>query len=859
MTELSPAEAIFFAALELTTAAERAAFLDKACAGDQALRRRVERLLAAHPQVGGFLERPVVEAEDLAALTPTVPPECDAALRGGQPGSGTETLQFGAAGTETVQFQNLAPVFDSVAGPLVVNGTNGDDAINYAVGFNTLANFLSKTPSVTWGQVSVNSLEPMEFVNKTSLTLNTLTGNDTINLNNPNTPTSLTGITVNGGGGTGTLTANANAAAGQAITFAPTSASAGSISGSGVGGAAPGVPITFSNIGQVEINGQARNDTLTVTTPAGGSVVNLTPGAVADAGTVTLRQVIGAGGSPLVGLQFVNLGINDAAGRLSFNNAGGRTDSLTINGVADASEIFTVAAAGTINLDQPVAAGTPNSLLLGVATPGVSELQLAGLAGNDTFNVAGNHPFTAGVFVDGNPGTLNFTGDGTALVTADLGARTVTETGFGAVAYTGVATANINVGGNSLLVKGTPGPNSFTCTPTGAAAGTVSDAGVVPTINFSGVAAAGTFTLDPGASGKNTVTVNGSPGSDLITVARGRDATTVQVNALQTVTLVTADTQALVINTGPGADTVNVAGAGGGGIGLTVQGGSPSAPDTLNVFNATPGTTVVVPTGAAEAATIYTPDGGIVYNGMYVVKLYAAGGGDTLQVNGTNVSDQIEVVQAGGDEVELDNLGILPFFGFGNLKLIGAFGNDQLLVATLPGVNVTIIGGGGGDGGGFANTLNFDPQGRPATLTPTSINVEGAPPVHIAGLSRINFLGSVVDVSALVRFLSVGKAKRVGKNRLKIHFVIEDFSALALGGPLVLIFNGLTGRAQVIGVGGLTTRFRPAGVGMPWVGVDEGPVPLIHSGQRIGFDVVFRTTHSSVSFNPFFAIAAQLP
>jgi WD40 repeat protein len=82
MTERSPAEAIFFAALELTTAADRAAFLDKACGGDEALRRRVERLLAAHPQVGGFLERPVAEAADLSALTPTVPPECDAAVRG---------------------------------------------------------------------------------------------------------------------------------------------------------------------------------------------------------------------------------------------------------------------------------------------------------------------------------------------------------------------------------------------------------------------------------------------------------------------------------------------------------------------------------------------------------------------------------------------------------------------------------------------------------------------------------------------------------------------------------------------------------------------------------------------------------
>jgi tRNA A-37 threonylcarbamoyl transferase component Bud32 len=64
----SSAEVVFFAALEKAGPAERAAYLDDACDGDEALRRRVEALLAAHVQVGEFLERPVVEAEGLAAL-----------------------------------------------------------------------------------------------------------------------------------------------------------------------------------------------------------------------------------------------------------------------------------------------------------------------------------------------------------------------------------------------------------------------------------------------------------------------------------------------------------------------------------------------------------------------------------------------------------------------------------------------------------------------------------------------------------------------------------------------------------------------------------------------------------------------
>src|SRR6266850_1507401 len=46
-------EALFRAAIELTPAAARQAFLDQACGGEPALRQRLEALLAAHDQSGG--------------------------------------------------------------------------------------------------------------------------------------------------------------------------------------------------------------------------------------------------------------------------------------------------------------------------------------------------------------------------------------------------------------------------------------------------------------------------------------------------------------------------------------------------------------------------------------------------------------------------------------------------------------------------------------------------------------------------------------------------------------------------------------------------------------------------------------
>src|SRR3990172_11660089 len=59
---------IYLAAVEQPTDHERSAYLDQACAGDEELRQRVERLLRAQPNVGSFLESPAPE------LGPTVRP-----------------------------------------------------------------------------------------------------------------------------------------------------------------------------------------------------------------------------------------------------------------------------------------------------------------------------------------------------------------------------------------------------------------------------------------------------------------------------------------------------------------------------------------------------------------------------------------------------------------------------------------------------------------------------------------------------------------------------------------------------------------------------------------------------------------
>src|SRR5262244_517692 len=73
MSESSP-ESIFFAALERPPS-ERAAYLDGACGGDAELRSCIEKMLAAQPDLGEFLDQPhPVPAEAMRSTGAFQPP-----------------------------------------------------------------------------------------------------------------------------------------------------------------------------------------------------------------------------------------------------------------------------------------------------------------------------------------------------------------------------------------------------------------------------------------------------------------------------------------------------------------------------------------------------------------------------------------------------------------------------------------------------------------------------------------------------------------------------------------------------------------------------------------------------------------
>jgi hypothetical protein len=367
------------------------------------------------------------------------------------------------------------------------------------------------------------------------------------------TYTQINNLTVNGSSGPGandSLTVNGTTGA-DAVTIAPTTANNATITGAGP-------TITATGMGQIAYNGLGGNDSLTVTSPA-ATTVTLTPGAAVDSGTVQMGTA-----ATLVPLSYSNLG---TTGTLTVANTGGtRVDTLVYNGTA-ANDAFTVDAKS---------AGGPGEVLLNnqidVVTPGVSTLTLSGLAGADTYSIRagalGALPYTT-INVNGSGGSALTLSGATGLVTVNLADNTpgsanpnTTITGYGGtVTLIGVATANLNTNGNALLVNGTSLNDNTTYTPTGASAGTFTNAGLATVFNFAGDTS--TFTISGQGGTANQVTVDAPAGRVGVSeAARVVTVTPFGSSALEPVTLA-QDVQIVNLMGGVGQDTFHITPAAG--------------------------------------------------------------------------------------------------------------------------------------------------------------------------------------------------------------------------------------------------------------------------------------------------------
>ena len=125
VTGKASVETILFEAIEIESAAERAAFVERACTGDALLQHEVERLIAHHLRAGSFLDIPA------AGTAPTVVVSSNADISGQQigPYKLRELLGEGGMGTVFVAEQQQ-PVRRKVAMKLIKLGMDSRQVLS---------------------------------------------------------------------------------------------------------------------------------------------------------------------------------------------------------------------------------------------------------------------------------------------------------------------------------------------------------------------------------------------------------------------------------------------------------------------------------------------------------------------------------------------------------------------------------------------------------------------------------------------------------------------------------------------------------------------------------------------------------
>ncbi len=790
---------------------------------------------------------------------------------GSQLGSGTNALTF-ASGSELINFLNLAPIIDTVISPLTVNGTDGDNAINYTSG-------VGLSPLV-YGLVNVDNYEPITFSNKTTLTINSGAGDDVINLNNPGTPTGLTGISVNGGDPTASDTLIVNGTTGNdTINYSP-SATIGS--GTVQVNALP--LVTFNTIERLTIDGQRGADALTITTPAGENQISYTPGSATDSGVIAIQSV--TGNTAEVPLTFQHIGFD---GITFANTSGNRTDILDLYGTNN-DDSFSVDGLGFVSILSP----HTNSFITNLLRPtGIAQLVLLGLQGDDTFFIASNFAFPGfpglgmpGLIVQGGDPSasdvLDFFADGgptTNLVTADLGAATIAEATFGTVHYTGIEVVNLEANGHSVAVMGTTGNDSLAVTPTASDSATLQDytggtaqngqGGTLatmtpfgPVFNFSGVStASGGFAVD-GNGGSDQLFVEGMQNADTIDVNDGASgANAVKVNSLLVVNY--NSTMAHVeVDSLAGSDTINIAPS--TTTTFLVDGGDPIGVlpgDTINLLHPV-GFYQIFPGPTKDSGGLNTAGGYQTISWIHIETVVNTGGSPII--TGTNGDDIITIIardssynpaNPGVPNPALDGIQDFTvsvndgpdmlFINTPNLLVDALAGNDQIHVhepaPNNAAWNVQIWVAGGTPSAGTGNVGDLI-----ELETPGMQNVTYAPDVTAPALAGVTFgANSPTDTAQFNDTTNTSKITAVSS------FQIAGFYQSSPGGIEQFVYQGDAGNDNLT----YLTPSLPSGANIaytPGATQDSGTITASTLGTGSFVPLVFQglgISTNTITFN----------
>ena len=581
----------------------------------------------------------------------------------GGPGQGSDLI-IDPSGTESqfVKFQNLAPVIDTVPATLLtVGGTDGNNIINYTQ---------SPSSPTTDGLVSVDNFEPITFSNKAALELAGEGGDDTIVVNNPNTPTGLTAISVDGGSGNNTFVENAQ---GSAVTSANVSSTAVSLPSQ--------LAVGYTNIQQIHI-------------------VNSTDALLSVAATLSATEGLSTG-SQLVG----SFSYSDAVPPIIFGNpsdftaeinwgdsTGTTAGTIVTNGVngATAFQVFgshTYANEGSSPISITVTdkgssrAFTPTG---GTALVTITAAPGANTTINSTATIADAPLSAQGALVQGVEGRGLSNNDGATFGQVLLTTFTDANPGATAADYTTAPGSIVVSWGDGTTTEVLPGSANLTLTSAGSPNGVV-------------FKLAGSHLYLETGSYQITVTITDNGGAQIIAHAEAdiADAALAAPAALQPVVNIVESSIFPVPTFGTPLPTFSVGSFSDANPAATVF----DFQATINWGDGTPRSTGIVtqPGGAGTAfvilgAHIYA-DSGVKFGiGHYPITISVVddGGSQTTISNTANVTDN-PIVLNGKLDPKSDS-GISNSDAITNVNRPNFFGKSEPFSNVL--LSVTPIGGG---------------------------------------------------------------------------------------------------------------------------------------------------------------------
>jgi Ca2+-binding RTX toxin-like protein len=525
----------------------------------------------------------------------------------------------------------------------------------------------------TSGLTTVNAGGDGDVINVGSLA--SVTGNTGGTLN-----AILGALTVNGGTGTNTLTFDDTG-----DSTANTGTTAGTLTSTqltGLGLGASGV--TYGGIATLNLNLGGGGDTLTIAS----THANLTQIEGRDGDDqFTIRSI--AGRTEILGQEGSDTFTVGDGTLGAFNTVNGIDALLVLTGGNGTSDTLNVT-----ELDEAAAASLPGTLTLnhlsglGMSAPGIDYTEFEALnvtlgAGGDTFNVQSTNGSTLT--------TIN-TGSGSGENIVNVGSLAPATGG------------NVNAIAGKLVINGQSSSDTVNVDDRGDSAG---NTGLLTSNRLTGLGMAGDdATKGIEYSAIETLNLSLGAGADDFTIQSTHAGVTV-LNTLGGADRVAikATSGTTTVNSGDGNDTINVGSLAtvttntGGNLdaiqgALTVNGGADTNSLTLDeTGDATPNSGTMTST---QVTGLGMGAGGITYSDIATLNINLGTGGDTFNVQSTNVAT-LTTLKTGSTGANIVNVGSLtPTLG-GNLNAIAG----KLVI----------------DGQSSSDTINVDDTGDSTTNT----------------------------------------------------------------------------------------------------------------------------------------------